>query len=370
MASPIIEINLDRLVQNALLIKERAKDSEVLAVVKADAYGHGASTVTKVLEGAGIRYFGVFSIDEALELRKNGIKAKILIFERLTKRAIQLAIEHSIIVNISWFGDLDLLKNAKKNKIKLPQFHLKLDTGMSRLGIPYMEAVSFVKELKAHTGIQPEGIYSHLSTSDEGDRSFAYKQKDRFDHVLKELKSILSPKWIHISNSGGLVNMPDSLYNMVRIGMLFYGAKPSSEIIHPIPVEPVMNFKGEIVLVRKVLSGTPISYGALYRPSIDSYIAVVQVGFADGIPRSWYKNGFIVSKGKRYKIAGRICMDQFMVDFGKIKPREGDRVLIWGKDDKNELPIEMISKDIGLSPYVIFTGLGGKRIKREFLNEK
>ena len=114
MASPIIEINLDRLVQNALLIKERAKDSEVLAVVKADAYGHGASTVTKVLEGAGIRYFGVFSIDEALELRKNGIKAKILIFERLTKRAIQLAIEHSIIVNISWFGDLDLLKNAKK----------------------------------------------------------------------------------------------------------------------------------------------------------------------------------------------------------------------------------------------------------------
>ena len=369
MASPIIQINLGRLIENARLIKERAKDAEVLAVVKANAYGHGAITVSRALEATGIRYLGVFSIDEAIELRKEGIKAKILIFERLTYETIRLAPENSVIINISWFGDLELLKIAMKNRIKLPEFHLKLDTGMSRLGIPYLEATSFINEIKAQLGVEPEGIYSHLSTSDEGDLSFAYEQKHRFDLAIEKINNICSPKWIHIANSGGLVNMPDSFYNMVRVGMLLYGANPSSEIIDPIPTQPVMNFKGEIVLVRRVEAGTPVSYGALYRPLSDSYLAVIQVGFADGIPRPWFERGFILFRGKPYRIAGRICMDQFMVDFGELKPPEGEQVLIWGKDGNNSLPVEQISRDIGLSPYAIFTGLGGKRIKRELLNE-
>ena len=124
MASPIIQINLNRLIENARLIKERAKDAEVLAVVKANAYGHGAIAVSRVLEANGIRYLGVFSIDEAIELRNEGIKAKILIFERLTNETIRLATENSVIVNVSWFGDLELLKIAMKNRIKLPEFHL------------------------------------------------------------------------------------------------------------------------------------------------------------------------------------------------------------------------------------------------------
>lgn len=369
MANPIVEINLDRLLQNARLIRERAGDAELLVVVKADGYGHGAVPISRALEAAGIRYLGVFTIKEALELRNNGINTNVIIFERLSKQTIPLAAEHSITVNLSWFGDLDLIKLALADGVKIPAFHLKLDTGMSRLGIPYLEASSFFEKLQSETGIVPEGVYTHLSTSDEGDLSFAYEQKNRFEEALSEIQNFCSPKWIHVANSGGLVNMPDSFYNMVRVGLLIYGATPSSDMLDPIPIEPVMNFKGEIVLVRRVNAGTPVSYGALYKPERDSYLGVVQAGFADGVPRPWFERGVVAWKGKRYRIAGRICMDQFMVDFKDQQPKEGDRVLIWGKDKENHIPIEEISKDIDLTPYALLTSVNGKRIERKFLNE-
>ena len=281
MANPVAEIDLDRLRHNARLVMERAGDSELLAVVKANGYGHGAVPVSRALEQTGVNYLGVFSVDEAMELRDGGVACEILIFERLTACAIRECADQSVVVNLSWFGDLDLFKRAVDEGLTLPKFHLKLDTGMTRLGIPWKEAASFTEKVKEKTGAEPEGVYTHLSTSDEGDLSFAYKQKRRFDEALSELREICSPRWVHIANSGAIVNMPDSYYNMTRVGMLLYGADPSSDMIDPLPVEPVMNFKGEIVLVRPVEAGTPVSYGALYRPKADCHLGVVQVGFAD-----------------------------------------------------------------------------------------
>ncbi len=369
MANPIAEIHLDRLVHNYRLIKNRAGKAEVLAVVKADGYGHGAVPISQALEKAGVNYFGVFTIGEALELRDADIKGEIIMFERLSNEAVSLAVEHAITVNVSWFGDLDFLaENFQKGGL-VPKYHIKVDTGMTRLGIPYDEAASVTTRIVEGTGQKPEGVYTHLSTSDEGDLSFAYEQKKLFDVTVKQIRKICSPDWVHIANSGALVNMPDSFYNMVRVGMLFYGADPSEEMINPLSIEPVMNFKGEIVLVRRVAAETPISYGALYRPKTDIMLAVVQVGFADGMPRPWFERGFVGWNGERYKIAGRICMDQFMVDFGESEPSEGDTVLIWGKDDENVIPIEEISRDIGLNPYTLFTAMSGNRVERIYLNE-
>lgn len=365
MVNPIAEIHLDRLVRNYRLVQERVGDAAVMAVVKADGYGHGAIHVSKALENAGVRHFGVFTIGEAMDLRVAGIGGEIIIFERLSSEAVRLAAEHSITVNVSWFGDLDLLKDAGTHP---PKYHLKVDTGMSRLGVPAEEAADFAARVITETKSEPEGIYTHLSTSDEGDLSFAYEQKARFEGVVDDIRKRCSPKWIHIANSGSVVNMPDSFYNMVRVGMLLYGASPSSEVISPLPIEPVMNFKGEIVLVRKVSAGTPVSYGALYRPEQDCTLAVVQVGFADGMPRQWFERGVVCWRGKRYRIAGRICMDQFMVDFGTDEPAEGERVLIWGRDEENSIPVEEIGADIGLNPYTLFTALGGRRLERVFLN--
>ncbi|MEE2877093.1 MAG: alanine racemase [Candidatus Neomarinimicrobiota bacterium] len=369
MANPVAEIRLDRLRHNARIVMNRAGNSELLAVVKANGYGHGAVPVSKMLEGAGINYLGVFTLDEAIELRNGGVECEILIFERLSDRAIRESAKLSITVSVSWFSDLDLFKHSVNNGFTLPKFHLKLDTGMTRLGIPWKDVTEFAGSLKQETGAEPDGVYTHLSTSDEGDLTFAYEQKRRFDDAVHELQRVCSPKWVHIASSGAIVNMPDSYYNMVRVGILLYGASPSVELVDPLSVQPVMNFKGEIVLVRHIEAGTPVSYGALYQPGDDCYLGVVQVGFADGMPRAWFERGVVMWNGKRYRIAGRICMDQFMVDFGKEEPEEGETVLIWGRDGNNHLPIEEISKDLGLNPYTLFSGLGGKRIERVFLNE-
>ena len=369
MANPVAEIHLDRLRHNARLVAQRTGGSELLAVVKANGYGHGAVPVSRVLQKAGIKYLGVFSVDEAIELRIGGIECEILIFERLTGRAVRKTVEQSVNVNLSWFGDLDILKSAVEEGLTLPKFHLKLDTGLTRLGIPWKDAAFFAETVKREIGAEPEGVYTHFSTSDEGDLSFAYEQKKAFEQAVNEIQEVCSPKWVHIANSSAIVNMPDSYLNMVRVGMLLYGADPSTDMIDPLPVKPVMNFKGEIVLVRPVEAGTPISYGALYRPKADGYIGVIQVGFADGMPRPWFERGVVMMNGKRYKIAGRICMDQFMVDFGSDKPEEGETVLIWGKDGDNNLPIEEISEEIGINPYTLFSGLGGQRVERLFLNE-
>ena len=364
MAKPIIEIDLDRLKNNYLNIKKLIGKTSLLAVVKADAYGHGVIPISKHLESLGINFLAVFTIDEAIELRNNGINTDIIIFERLSNESFKLAIKYNIIVNVSWFSDLDIFKENIKKYKKCPKYHLKIDTGMTRLGIPYESSVQFFEDLIEKINVPPEGIYTHLATADEGDLSFAIEQKTRFDRILNNIKNKIDLKWVHISNSGGVSNLDNSNYNLVRVGMLLYGALPSSSLKKIPKIEPVMNFKGQIVLVRRVKKNTPISYGGLYKTSKSSNIGVIQVGFADGMPRAWFKRGYVSWNGKKYKICGRVCMDQFMVNFENDKPEEGEKVLIWGKDNNNHIPIEIIAEDVGLNPYNLFTSISDKRAKK------
>jgi len=364
MAKPIIEINLERLKNNLSSIKKIIVKNSILAVVKADAYGHGVIPIAKTLEQSGINFFAVFTIYEAIELRRNGITSDIIIFERLSKESFKLAIKYNIVVNVSWYSDLELFKENNSKNFNCPKYHFKIDTGMTRLGIPYKSSEKFINNFISSTNLVPDGIYTHLSTADEGDLSFAIKQKNRFDKILNSLKNKINFKWIHLSNSGGVTNIDNSNYNLVRVGMLLYGALPSDSLKIIPKIEPVMNFKGEIVLIRRVKKNTPISYGGLYKTSKSSNIGVIQVGFADGMPREWFQRGYVSWNGKKYKICGRICMDQFMVNFLDDNPNEGENVLIWGKEGNNYISIEEISKDIGLNPYNLFTAISDKRAVR------
>ena len=361
MAKPIIEIDLDRLENNYLNIKKMIGNNSLLAVVKADAYGHGVIPISKKLESLGINFFAVFTIDEAIELRKNGINADIIIFERLSRESYKLAIKYNIIVNVSWFSDLEIFLENMIKKQNFPKYHLKIDTGMTRLGIPYESSFEFLNNFIEKTNLIPDGIYTHLATADEGDLSFAINQKEKFDNILSIIKNKIDLKWVHISNSGGVSNLDNSNYNLVRVGMLLYGALPSNSLKKVPQIQPVMNFKGEIVLIRRVKKDIPISYGGLYKTAKSSNIGVIQVGFADGMPRAWFERGYVNWNGKKYKICGRICMDQFMVNFENDKPSEGEKVLIWGKDNQNHIPVEIIAEDIGLNPYNLFTSISDKR---------
>ena len=363
MFSPKAIIHLDNLAYNYRLIKKQLNNVPIMAVVKANAYGHGVIEVSRALRDAGVKFFAVFTFPEALELRDAGVKEEILVFCRPSKQMLEIAYEKNITLNLCDPDDIRLFRESKYS----PKFHLKVDTGMTRLGIPFNESYKIVETIK-NEKLNCHGIYSHYATADEGDLSYAEYQHEQFNKLLGFIKELdLSINYIHFSNSGTVINMPHSSYNLVRVGMLLYGAFPSNEVPRDIPIKPVMEFKGPVVSLRNVTAGTKVSYGGVWEARKDTVIGVIQTGFADGFPREWYVNGYISFRGNTYPIAGRVCMDQFMVDFGDAEVNVGDEVLIFGQNQLDTILVDDIAKEIGSTSYVILTNIGG-RTERKYIN--
>lgn len=361
MYGPEAIIHLDRLVHNYRQVSSQVGGRRIMAVVKANAYGHGAVPVARALNTAGVDYFAVFTVPEALELRRGGIEDEILVFSRLEEEFLAAAREQRITLNVAWSDDLDLLEDYyRATGVTLP-VHLKVDTGMTRLGVPGEEALGILERMDRSPALNCEGIYSHFATADEGDLSYARHQLDRFNQVLEGArKKGIQFKYIHFSNSGAALNLDQAPFNLVRVGILLYGAYPSDEVPRELDLKPVLDFRGSIVTVREVRANTLVSYGGVYRTDRDTTIGVIQTGFADGFPRPWYEQGYVAYRGRRYKIAGRVCMDQFMVDFEGQVPPVGERVIMLGGEGADAIPAEEISRTIGVTPYMLFTAIGGR----------
>ncbi len=361
MVGPKAYIHLDRLIQNYRIIKQHLSDSPIMAVVKANGYGHGAVACAKALEKEGCRFFAVFTFDEALELRQAGIQSDILIFSRMQKDFLAEAIDQNIILNISGLSDLEILNEFYAESGESPIFHLKIDTGMSRLGIPFEEAGKVLKILSENPHLKCEGLYSHYATADEGDLDYAEWQLSQFNLVLSMADEMrIDFKYRHFSNSGSVLNLPKSKFDIVRIGMILYGAFPSDEVPMDIDIKPVMEFRGPIVETRRIKAGTKVSYGGVWESNKDTTIGVIQTGFADGFPRPWYDGGYVIYKGKPCAIAGRACMDQLMVDFGDEDVSIGDEVLFFGENGNDSLHMEEIAQKINTTPYVLTTSIHGR----------
>ena len=353
---PKVYIDLHQLKKNYHIVKSEVGEIPIMATVKANAYGHGAVEVSKALEQEGVRYLAVFTIDEGIELRDAGIKTDIFIYAKFDPTRIQEALKHNLTLNISSFDDLKALKAHNGNSVKV---HLKIDTGMTRLGVPYEQAEVFLKEANQIESIELEGLYSHFSTADEGDLSYANSQLSKFNDIIEISKKLnISFAFIHCSNSGAILNVQDSRFNMVRAGMLLYGAFPSDEVPQELPIKPVMTFTAPVVEIRDVKAGTQISYGGVYTTKSDTRIAVIQAGFADGIPRPWYIDGFVKFQNQDFKITGRICMDQLMIDIGTADIKYGDEILIFGSNEHGSIDINHIAKKIDSTSYVLVTALG------------
>ena len=364
MMGPKAIIHIDRLLSNFDLLKTHLGQKRLMAVVKADAYGHGSVECARALEDHGCDSFAVFSFSEALELRDNGIKSDVLIFSKTHQHYLEPAFKNNLTLNVSSLDDIDIFESHKLSNEKIPNFHLKFDTGMTRLGINISDASNVFDRVKRNLGTECKGIYSHYATADEGDLSFANHQFSLFNDVIETaIEKEIKFETIHFSNSGASINLDQSKFDQVRVGMLLYGAYPSSEVPKDLPVEPVMEFCAPLVEVRKVKKNTPVSYGGVYKTPDDCTIGVVQCGFADGIPREWYKEGFVSMNGTYFKIAGRICMDQFMVNFENFTPNIGEEILIFGKNKANQISMENISETIKSTPYVVATGIKGRTQK-------
>lgn len=368
MIGPKAIIHLDRLISNYRNVKKHIGDVPLMTVVKANAYGHGAIPIAQALQEEGVTHFAVFTFEEAVELRDNGIKGEILVFSRINREYVEQASNLNVTLNLSQREDINILKELYKETGKQPKVHLKIDTGMTRLGVSFEDSREILKKLKQSPEIICEGIYSHFATADEGDPTYAKWQFDRFQEVLQIAEEMKYPlKLRHFSNSGAILNHPETKLNMMRVGMLLYGAYPSEEVPRSLDLKPVMEFVAPIVTVRRVPKGTFISYGGKFKTEKDTNVGVVQCGFADGFPRPWYVDGHVMYKGGKYKIAGRVCMDQLTVDFGDVTPKDGETVLMMGEGEHGELRAEEIGRNIGSTTYVLFTTIHG-RTERIFVN--
>jgi len=362
-------INLKNLAHNLKIIKSMVqKQTSVLIPVKSNAYGCGLVPISRFLDDK-INYFGTAFPFEAFILRKNKIKSPILVFnEVIYKEDFENIIKFRITPTVYTIHSLNKFNQLGKKYKKNINIHINVDTGMGRNGVPYHDIFSFLKQASSMNHIRIEGIYTHLSSADEKTRTFTLSQLKKFDTTVSFIKeNKIKVQYFHVLNSAGLIKYPEFCYNMIRPGIMFYGYFPDNIRKKSINIKPCMNLKAKILYSKKVKQKTPISYAHTYYSHNNENIAVIGVGYGDGINRLLSNNNSVLYKDKICPIRGRICMDQFMIDTGQnIVPKQNDLITIFGRDHKKEIRIEDIAKKLKTIPYEILCQIG-ERVQRIYL---
>lgn len=367
------EIDLSALRSNYKLVRSAiSPQAGILAVVKADAYGHGFLEISRELEKQGVDAFGVAFLAEAIQLRKAGIDRPILLLGGLYPGQERKCVGFNISTSIFSTEQMRALDQAAGKLFRKAQVHLKVDTGMGRLGIPYDQATEFLKELKGCRNMEVEGIISHFASADELDESgkeFTRLQAERFASVVADARGLgLSPRYIHIANSAGAMMNEYPFCNLVRPGISLYGALPSDDFRGRLLLKPVMRLKSRIAMLKWVDKGTTISYARRFTAEGKTLIASVPVGYADGYPRALTNKGEALVRGRRAPVSGTVCMDWIMLDVTGIPDvAVGDEVLLMGSDPEgNSILGEELAEWAGTIPYEIFCGIS-KRVPRVYL---
>lgn len=367
------EINLVALKHNYQLLRTAIpKRTEILAIVKADAYGHGFMDISRELEAFGVNAFGVAFLAEGIQLRKSGIDKPILLLGGVYPGQERKCIGFNISTVVFSIQQAQALNQAAAKLFRKAQIHLKIDTGMGRLGINYQEVTNFIKEIKKLPHIALEGIISHFASADELDESgrhFTRIQAERFEWAVTEVrKAGLNPRYIHLANSAGALLREIPGCNLVRPGIALYGALPSSDFHGRLDLQPVMTFKSRIAMIKTILPDTTVSYARRFTAKKQTVIASVPVGYADGYPRSLTNRGEALVRGVRAKVAGTVCMDWIMLDVTEIEGvTVGDEVILMGCDkNSNCINAEELATAAGTIPYEIFCGIS-KRVPRVYL---
>ena len=358
MRSTQAEIDLSNLKKNISYLRSIVgKEVEILAIVKANAYGHGSITMTKALIENDIKSFGVATLEEARELLDSGISCNILILGSIENDEIKEALSRKIVFTVYDLKQLEFLLTLDETNIP---FHLKIDTGMNRLGISIKEISHSIDLIRSNNKLKLEGIYTHFPEADKINSDFTLNQIDNFNKIIKEYKeNIENVKYFHAANSSGIINYPDSHFNMVRPGILMYGLGDSGKQ----HLLPVMKLKTKIIKIRDVNKNESVSYGRDFVAEKNMNIGVIPIGYADGLPRAVSNIGFVRYGDIKCKIIGRVCMDLTMIDLSEIKePKVGDEIIIF--DDS--YTANDLSSSIGTIPYEIVCGIS-KRVKRSYL---
>lgn len=365
-----VEINLDALKCNFDAVREMLPENmKILAVVKANAYGHGAIGVAKFLEDKA-DYLAVAATDEALEIRKNGVNCPILILGHIPYGDYDNIVKFNITPTISDCYEAELLSKAAVKAGVTAPLHIAVDTGMNRIGFKCDDvSVEEIKKIKELPNIRIEGVFSHLAAADMLDKSYTEMQAKRFDDFVLKLENAgINAPIKHLYNSAAIADL-EKKYDMVRQGIILYGLKPSDEVeFNNISVpKPVMSMKTRVVQVKTLLAGESISYGCTYTTEKETRVATLCAGYADGVTRVLSNNGEVLIRGKRAKIIGRVCMDQFMVDVTDIPDIEaGDTATIFGTDGEETISVDEIAKKANTINYEIICNINS-RVTRVYM---
>jgi alanine racemase len=364
------EIDLAALRHNFQVVRASIpRRCEILAVVKADAYGHGFMDISRELEALGVNAFGVASLAEGIQLRKSGIDRPVLLLGGVCPGQERKCVGYNISTALFSLEQAQALNQAAARLFRKAQVHLKIDTGMGRLGILYADVPSFLAEVRKLPNIALEGVMSHFASADELDESgryFTSLQSERFEWVVSEVRTAgFAPRYIHIANSAAALIRDLAPCNLVRPGIALYGALPSPDFQGKLNLRPVMRLKSRIAMLKWVEPGTSISYGRRFTPAERTLIASVPVGYADGYPRRLTNRGEVLVRGRRVRVAGTVCMDWVMLDVTDVPGvAAGDEVILMGPDGEgNCIHAEELAQWAGTIPYEIFCGIS-KRVPR------
>ena len=365
------EINLDAVAYNFHNMKENLHpDTRIIAVVKTDGYGHGAIPIARMAEEYPYIWgFAVATVEEAVLLRTSGIVKPILILGFVFPDAYEEVVRYELRVAVFQLSIARLLAAEAVHQGKKVFVHIKVDTGMSRIGFAdTIESADMVKEIAALPQVEIEGVFTHFARADERDKTKAREQLSRFLQFTKLLEERgVKTELLHCSNSAGIVDLKEANLDLVRAGISIYGMYPSEDVNKlAVPLAPVMALKSHVVYVKEISKGTAVSYGGTYVAERTRRIATIPVGYGDGYPRSLSNKGWVLIRGQRAPIVGRVCMDQFMVDVTEISGvKEGDMVTLIGADGGDEITMEGLGEVSGRFHYELACDIG-KRVPRRF----
>lgn len=367
MRAAWLEINTNALRKNIRNLKKCIdNDVEFMGVIKADAYGHGAIKVSEILMEEGIQRFAVVMVEEGIHLRENNMQNPILVLGHTPSEDYTKIIDYDLMPAIYKYSQAYELNEIAKEKNKVVKIHIKMDTGMGRLGfMPEVESIDDIKKINLLSNITIEGIYTHLSTADQKNNPYVFEQFEKFKFVLNELdkKGVHIPIK-HVANSAATINFKEMHLNMVRPGTSIYGLYPGPEMKQNpiIELEPVMSLKAKLVHIKALDEGSSISYGRTFIANRPSKIGIIPMGYVDGVFRKLANTGFVLINGKRCPIVGTICMDQFMVDLTEVNHVElGDEVVILGSQGDEKISAEEIGDIAGTISIEVVTRIG-KRV--------
>ena len=367
-----LEVDLRSVAFNVRSIRTKlGKKVEFLAVVKADAYGHGAYEVSKAALQNGADLLGVAILEEGIELREKGIEAPILILYPEFLGREKKILEYGLECTVTDLGFARNLSLRAADLDKTASIYIKVDTGMGRYGLPPDEAYRFVKRIRDLKNIKVKGILSQLSSAEEKEDDFSFRQISTFKEVLEKLdefnRGFLNKS---IANSSAVLNLPESHFNQVRVGLLLYGIYPSPEVSRTIQVKPALSFKSRILFLKEVEKGTAIGYGRSYVTPRKTRVATIPLGYADGFGRLLSNKAQVLIHGKRAPVIGRVCMDAFMIDVTDIpQAKAGDELVLIGKQGEEEITVDEFAEWNQSISYEVLTRMG-RRLPKVYLQDE